>query len=81
MTDIQRKTAVIQSIESLQLGQHLIVALDDRETAECVAIAVQSLQGLTEHWELKQTIAVRCYGDASSFPEYNKNYLAYFSER
>ncbi len=34
MTDIQRKTAVIQSIESLQLGQHLIVALDDRETAE-----------------------------------------------
>ena len=50
MTDIQRKTAMIQSIESLQLGQHLIVALDDRETAECVAIAVQSLQGLTEHW-------------------------------
>ena len=50
MTDIQRKTAVIQSIESLQLGQHLIVALDDGETAESIAIAVQSLQGLTEHW-------------------------------
>ena len=50
MTDIERKTAMIQSIESLQLGQHLIVALDDLETAEYVAIAVQSLQGLAEHW-------------------------------
>ncbi len=50
MTDIQRKTAVIRRIENLQLGQHLIVALDDRETAESIAIAVQSLQGLTEHW-------------------------------
>ncbi|HHW52284.1 MULTISPECIES: hypothetical protein [Acinetobacter] len=50
MTDMKRKTAVIQSIETLQLSQHLIVALDDKEKAECVASAVQSLQGLADQW-------------------------------
>ena len=50
MTDMKRKTAVIQSIETLQQIQHLIVALDDKEKAECVASAVQALQGLAEQW-------------------------------
>ncbi|MFV5490369.1 hypothetical protein [Acinetobacter sp. ASP199] len=50
MADQKRKIETIRHIESLQLSDTLIHALDDANTAECVAEAIQSLQGLTEQW-------------------------------
>ena len=50
MADQKRKIETIRHIESLQLSASLFQALDDATEAECVAEAIQSLQGLTEQW-------------------------------
>lgn len=50
MADQQRKIAIIQSIEQLQLGTHLIVALEHAQQAEAVANAVIALQSLHQQW-------------------------------
>ncbi len=50
MADQNRKNDVIRSIESLQLTENLITALDDSQEAEAVAAAVHCLQRLGEQW-------------------------------
>ncbi|WP_347455396.1 hypothetical protein [Acinetobacter thermotolerans] len=50
MADQKRKIETIRHIEDLQLPETLIAALDDAITAEGVAEAIQSLQGLAEQW-------------------------------
>ena len=50
MADQKRKIETIRRIESLQLSDSLIQAMDDANTAECVAEAIRSLQGLAEQW-------------------------------
>ncbi len=48
MADQKRKAETIRSIESLQLAEGLIAALDN--AAESVAEAIRSLQSLSEQW-------------------------------
>lgn len=50
MNDQKRKIETIRRIQHLQLSETLIIALDDANQAECVAAAIQSLQGLAEQW-------------------------------
>ncbi|UIJ75695.1 MULTISPECIES: hypothetical protein [unclassified Acinetobacter] len=50
MADQTRKIETIRSIETLQLTENLISAMDDAEQAEYVAQAIYSLQCLNEQW-------------------------------
>jgi hypothetical protein len=50
MTDLNRKYDTIRSIESLQLAENLIDALDNAAEAEAVAQAISSLLHLAEQW-------------------------------
>ena len=50
MADQTRKIETIRSIETLQLTENLISAMDDAEQAESVAQAIYSLQCLNEQW-------------------------------
>ncbi|WP_353140998.1 hypothetical protein [Acinetobacter pragensis] len=50
MADLNRKRDTIRSIETLQLTENLIAALDNAAEAESVAKAVCALQHLTEQW-------------------------------
>lgn len=50
MKDPKSKIEMIRHIESLQLSDALIVALEDTRQAESIAEAVQFLQGLSQQW-------------------------------
>lgn len=50
MADQTRKAEVIRSIQQLQLGEHLIGALDDQQLAKSVVEAVSCLNGLSDQW-------------------------------
>lgn len=50
MSDQQHKTAMIRSIQDLQLSNALISALDNAETAASVENAVNELIRYAEHW-------------------------------
>lgn len=51
MADQKRKAETIRSIESLQLAEGLIAALDSNVAeAESVAEAIRSAQSLSEQW-------------------------------
>ena len=50
MTDLQRKVELIRSIQSLQLPETLVHALDDAQQARAVIEAVDGLQHLVEQW-------------------------------
>lgn len=50
MTDLQHKVELIRSIQSLQLPETLVHALDDEQQARAVIEAVDGLQHLVEQW-------------------------------
>jgi hypothetical protein len=50
MTDLQHKVALIRSIQSLQLPETLIHALEDAQQAPSVIQAVDYLQHWAEQW-------------------------------
>ena len=50
MADQKRKIETIRSIQSLQLNENLIHALENAEEAESIVVAIHSLQRLTQHW-------------------------------
>ena len=50
MTDLQHKDQLIRSIQSLQLPETLLHALNDAQQATAVIEAVDGLQHLIEQW-------------------------------
>ncbi|WP_162850568.1 MULTISPECIES: hypothetical protein [unclassified Acinetobacter] len=50
MKDHKSKIEMIRHIESLQLSDALIVALEDTRQAESIVEAVQFLRGLSQQW-------------------------------
>lgn len=50
MTDLQHKVKLIRSIQSLQLPETLVHALDNAQQARAVIEAIDGLQHLVEQW-------------------------------